>query len=299
MSDRVRVEVDGRSLTLSNLTKTMYPETGTTKAEVVDYYVRVAPFLVPHLAGRAITLRRCPDGVDGDSFFEKRCPGHRPAWMGTVPGPGDSGGAIDSCAIDGPAALAWTANMAALELHAPMALGADLESPTMVVFDLDPGAPAGIPECAAVALRIRELLDHLGLVAFAKTSGSKGMQCYVPLNTPATHAAASEFAYAVARILEKQTPDVVTSTMAKSARSGRIFVDWSQNSRHKTTVAVYSLRARPRPTVSTPVTWDEVDGAAGGAELSFEAADVLDRCAAMGDLFAGTLSIEQDLPGST
>ena len=246
-----------------------------------------------------ITLRRWPDGVEGESFFEKRCPGHRPDWMSTVPGPGDRGGAIESCALDSPAALAWTANMAALDLHAPMALGAELECPTMVVFDLDPGAPAGIAECAAVALRIRELLDHLGLAVFAKTSGSKGMQCYVPLNTPASHGGTSDFAYAVARILEKQTPDQVTSTMAKAARPGKIFVDWSQNSRHKTTVAVYSLRARSRPTVSTPVTWDEVEVAAGGADLSFEATEVLERCRRMGDLFAGTLTIEQELPTSS
>jgi bifunctional non-homologous end joining protein LigD len=294
-----KVEVEGRTLRLSNLDKVLYPLTGTTKAEVIDYYARIAPVMVPHLVDRGITLRRFPDGVDGGSFFEKRCPGHRPEWLPTVLGPGDRRGGIDYCCLDSAPALVWAANMAALEIHAPMARGVDIESPTMCVFDLDPGAPAALPECAEVALDIRHVLDGLGLASFAKTSGSKGMQVYVPLNTPHTHEQCSSFALAVAQLLQKASPESVTATMAKAVRPGKVFVDYSQNSRHKTTVAVYSLRARPRPTVSTPVSWDEVEDTAGDTgdlPLSFEMHDVLDRVAAHGDLFAATQTLEQQLP---
>ena len=291
------VEIDGRTLKVSNLGKVLYPESGFTKAEVIDYYVRVAPTLLPHIADRGLTLRRYPNGVDAPSFFEKRCPSHRPDWVGTYPGPGDRNGTIGYCALDSTAALAWSANLAALELHAPMARGADIESPTMCVFDLDPGPGTGIPECAEVALDIKAVLDRLaGLQCFTKTSGSKGLQVYVPLNTPHDHEHCSSFAQAVAQVLERHHADRVTSTMAKKARPNKVFIDWSQNSRHKTTIAVYSMRARPRPTVSTPVTWDEVDGAAGGEELSFEAPHVLERIDEHGDLFAPTLTLEQELP---
>ena len=296
MGDRVRVEVAGRELSLSNLDKVLYPVSGTTKAEIIDYYVRIAPVMLAHLAGRCITLRRWPDGVDGPSFFEKRCPSHRPDWVPTAVGPGDRRGTVDYCRIDEPAALAWTANLAALELHAPMARYIDLDSPTMLVFDLDPGAPATIVECAQVALRIRELLDGFSLTSFAKTSGSKGMQLLVPLNAPHAHDHASDLAQAVARLLEQQTPDVVTSNMKRNLRPGKIFVDWSQNSRHKTTIAAYSLRARPSPTVSTPITWDEVAEGAAGQPLSFEAADVLSRVDALGDLLAPAVTMVQQLP---
>jgi bifunctional non-homologous end joining protein LigD len=292
-----RVEIDGRQLKVTNLDKVLYPEAGFTKAEVIDYYVRVAPAMLPHIADRGLTLRRYPDGVDGESFFEKRCPSHRPDWIGTFDGPGDRNGTIGYCALDSVAALAWAANMAALELHAPMARGRDIESPTMCVFDLDPGPGTGIPECAEVALDIRSVLERLAsLESFAKTSGSKGIQVYVPLNTAHTHDHCSGFAQAVAQVLEKHHGDRVTSVMKKSLRQGKVFIDWSQNSRHKTTVAVYSLRARPRPTVSTPVSWDEVDAAASGAALSFEAGDVLERVTEVGDLFAPTLTVEQSLP---
>lgn len=291
------VEVDGRRLKVSNLAKVLYPDAGFTKAEVIDYYVRVAPVLLPHVADRGVTLRRYPNGVDAQSFFEKRCPSHRPEWIGTFAGPGDRNGTIGYCALDSTAALAWAANMAALELHAPMARGADIEAPTLCVFDLDPGLPADIHSCAEVALDIRHVLDDLaGLECLAKTSGSKGLQLYVPLNRPHTHEHCSSFAQAVAQVLEKHHGDRVTSTMAKVARPGKVFIDWSQNSRHKTTVAVYSLRARSRPTVSTPVTWDEVEAAAGGASLSFEAVDVLARIDEHGDLFAPALTLEQELP---
>ena len=291
------VEVDGRRLKVSNLDKVLYPEAGFTKAEVIDYYVRVAPAMLPHVADRGVTLRRYPNGVDGQSFFEKRCPSHRPDWIGTFAGPGDRSGTIGYCALDSVAALAWSANMAALEIHAPMARGDDIESPTMCVFDLDPGAPADIRQCAEVALDIREVLEDLaGLESLAKTSGSKGLQLYVPLNRPHTHDHCSSFAQAVAQVLEKHHGARVTSVMNKALRKGKVFIDWSQNSRHKTTVAVYSLRARPRPTVSTPVTWDEVDAAASGAPLSFEAGEVLERVAADGDLFARAVTLEQELP---
>ena len=289
------VEVEGRRLTLSNLDKVLYPETGTTKAEVIDYYARIAPVMVPHLADRGVTLRRFPDGVEGNSFFEKRCPGHRPDWLGTVLGPGDRNGDIGYCCLDSAPALVWTANMAALEIHAPMARR-DIETPTMCVFDLDPGPGTSVVECADVALDVRHVLDGLGLVGFAKTSGSKGLQVYVPLNRPHTHKQASAFALSVAQLLERAHPDHVVSNMKKSLRKGKVLVDWSQNSRHKTTVAVYSLRARPHPTVSTPVTWDEVEAAADGEPLAFETADVLERVAEVGDLFAETLTREQSLP---
>ena len=294
-AQQARVEVDGRRLTLSNLDKVLYPVSGTTKAEVIDYYARIAPTMVPHLADRGVTLRRFPDGVAGNSFFEKRCPGHRPQWLGTVLGPGDRNGDIRYCCLDSAPALVWAANMAALEIHAPMARS-DIETPTMCVFDLDPGEGTSIEECADVALDIRHVLDGFGLTGLPKTSGSKGMQVYVPLNSPHTHEQASSFAQAIARLLERARPDNVVSNMNKRLRTGKVFIDWSQNSRHKTTIAPYSLRARPRPTVSTPVMWEEVEATADGDPLTFETADVLDRVDEHGDLFAETLTVEQRLP---
>jgi bifunctional non-homologous end joining protein LigD len=298
-SKKTTVEVGDRRLALSNLDKVLYPAVGFTKAQVIDYYVRVAPTMLPHIGDRGVTLRRWPDGVDGQSFFEKRCPQHRPEWVDTAPGPGDRGGVIRYCCLDEVAALAWSANLAALEIHSPMARKTDIESPTMVVFDLDPGAPAAMTECCQIALDIREVLDHLGLEAYPKTSGSKGLQVYVPVNAPHSHEHASSFALAVAQLLEKQRPDRVVSNMSKALRPGKIFVDWSQNSRHKTTIAPYSLRAKERPTVSTPVSWDEVSDAADGGDLSFEADQVLDRIEQHGDLFAETLTREQHLPSAT
>ncbi len=293
------VEVGGRQITLSNLDKVLYPEAGFTKAEVIDYYHRIAPVMVPHLAGRALTLRRWPNGVDAKGFFEKRCPSHRPPWLPTAPGPGDRNGTIEYCEFAEPAALVWAANMAALELHAPMALAADLETPRAVVFDLDPGAPATLRACATIAVEIREVLGRLDLVAFPKTSGSKGMQLYVPINGPGTHDGAGDFALAVAQVVEQRRPQDVVTVMTKAERTRKVFIDWSQNSRHKTTIAVYSLRARPRPTVSTPITWAEVEAMAdGGEELQFEADDVVARVAEDGDLFAPVLSLVQELPAT-
>ena len=295
MTDRL-VELDGQRLKLSNLEKVLYPEVGFTKAEVIDYYARIAPVMLPHIAGRGLTLKRYPDGVEGGSFFEKRCASHRPAFVGTIDGPGDRGGAIGYCNLDSIPALAWAANMAALELHAPMALGADIDSPQLCVFDLDPGAPADIVDCARIGLAVREVLAGIGLECIAKTSGSKGMQLYVPLNSPHTHDHTSEFAHAVARVLEKHRPDEVTSVMTKALRPGKVFIDWSQNSRHKTTVAAYSLRAKAQPTVSTPVTWDEVSDCADGTPLSFTAPEVLARVGELGDLFAPAATLVQQLP---
>jgi bifunctional non-homologous end joining protein LigD len=212
-------------------------------------------------------------------------------------GPGDHSGAIGYCRLDEPAALVWSANLAALELHVPMALAADLESPRAVVFDFDPGAPATVVQCCQIALLARDVLSAVGLHAWAKTSGSKGLQVYVPLNSPCTHQAAADFALAVGQLLEKQHPKRVTTTMAKAVRPGKIFVDWSQNVRHKTTIGVYSMRARVRPWVSTPITWDEVEGGADGSiDLRFEIHDVLERVEAMGDLFEPVLTLQQQLP---
>lgn len=300
----VAVTVGDRQLQLSNLDKVLYPEVGFTKAEVIDYYARIAPTMLTHCSHRCVTFRRFPNGVDGNSFFEKRCPSHRPAWVPTAPGPGDRNGEIGYCVLDEPAALVWAANLAALELHTPMARHRDLEAPQMVVFDLDPGPGTDIGTCCQIALELRELTDGVGLELFAKTSGSKGLQVYLPLNSdldpaggaPHAHEECSNFALAAAQVLERRSPRRVTTTMAKSQRTGRVFVDWSQNSRHKTTVCAYSLRARPTPTVSTPVTWDEVSAAADGAPLSFNAGEVLARVETHGDLFAATATLVQRLP---
>ncbi len=291
--ERVHVEIDGHRLAVSNLEKVLYPMVSFTKAQVIDYYVRIAPYMLPHVEDRGITLRRWPDGVTESSFFEKRCPSHRPGWVGTCAGPGDRRSGIEYCKLHTIAALAWTANLAALEIHAPMARCGEIDSPSMLVFDLDPGEPATIIECCQIALEIQEVLETVGLQCFPKTSGSKGMQLYVPLNTPHEHEHASDFALAVAQLLEQKLPKQVLSKMTKKLRKGKIFIDWSQNSRHKTTIAPYSLRAKDRPTVSTPLLWDEV---ADGEHLSFEAGDVLERVEQHGDLFAETLTLEQELP---
>ncbi|HEV2766249.1 MAG TPA: non-homologous end-joining DNA ligase [Acidimicrobiales bacterium] len=295
--DRV-IEVDGRSLKLSNLDKVLYPATGFTKAEVLDYYARVAPTLLPHLGDRALTLRRFPDGVEGGSFYEKNCPRYRPDWVGVHRVTGDDG-AIDFCRIDSLAALTWVANLAALELHTSMARASDPDSPTMVVFDLDPGPPAAVLDCARVALWIRRLLDELGLVCLVKTSGSKGLQAYVPLNSPATYDETAGFAKRLAQLLEREEPGQVVSVQRKDLRRGKVLVDWSQNSRHKTTVCAYSLRARERPTVSTPVSWEEVGKALDADDpslLTFEAGQVLERLERRGDLFSPTTELVQELP---
>jgi bifunctional non-homologous end joining protein LigD len=298
VTERTTVKVGERELSVSNLHKVLYPATGTTKAEVIEYYARIARVMLPHLAGRCITLKRFPDGVEKDGFFEKRCPKHRPEWLGTALGPGDRKGDLAYCRMDEAASLVWAANMAALELHVPMALADDLDSPRAVVFDFDPGAPAAMKECCEIALLVRDVLEAVNLQGFAKTSGSKGLQLYVPLNTPCTHETAADFALAVGQLLEHQHRDRVTTTMAKAVRPGKIFVDWSQNARFKTTIGVYSMRARPEPTCSTPVAWDEVAACADGApELRFTWREVLARVEEHGDLFADVLTLQQTLPG--
>jgi bifunctional non-homologous end joining protein LigD len=296
---RVEVTVGDRTLSLSNLDKVLYPEAGFTKSQIIDYYARIAPVMLPHIAGRCMTLRRWPNGVDAQSFFQKTCPGHRPSWVPTALGPGDGDKGIDYCRIEEPAALVWTANLAALELHSPMARCADLDTPTMVVFDLDPGPGTTIVECCQVALVLRDILAAVDLLAWPKTSGSKGMQLYLPLNVPHSHRHASEFALAAGHMVQRELPDLVVVDMAKALRTNKVFIDWSQNSRHKTTIAPYSLRARSQPTVSTPLDWSEVEAGATGAPLVFEAADVLARVEADGDLFAPTLDTSQHLPGGS
>jgi bifunctional non-homologous end joining protein LigD len=297
-----QVEVDGRELKLTNLDKVLYPKVGFTKGQMVDYYAKVADAMVPHLKGRAVTLRRFPEGVDDldSAFFEKRCPKHRPKWVKTtsvVAGP--RSGTIDFCVCDGRPTLVWMAQLAAIELHPSLSRGRAPKTPTVLVFDLDPGPPADVVDCCHVALRLREMFGHFGLEIFPKTSGSKGMQVYVPLNTRTTYDTTKPFAKAIAQLLEKQTPDQVVSKMKKVEREGKVFVDWSQNHQSKTTISVYSLRARERPTASTPVTWGEVEHAAekdDAASLVFEAGEVLERIERHGDLFAPVLELEQKLP---
>lgn len=291
------VSIDGRELKLTNLDKVLYPS-GFTKAEVVDFHARIAPWAIPHLAGRCLTFRRFPDGTDRDGFFEKRCNKHRPEWVPVALGPGDRSGGIEYCRIEEPATMVWAANLAAIEIHAPMAHAVDIATPSTLVFDFDPGPRTSVVECCQVALAASGVLEAVKLEGWCKTSGSKGLQMYVPLNTPgATHQGAADFALAVGQVLERQLPGKVTTIMAKDVRPGKIFVDWSQNALHKTTIAPYSLRARPIPTVSTPVSWDEVEScASGNLELVFEAADVLERVDEFGDLFEPVLTVEQELP---
>jgi len=297
----MEVEVDGRKLSLSNLDKIFYPATGFTKGHVIDYYTRIAPVLLPHLRGRHLTLKRYPDGVDGQFFYEKQCPGHRPEWVRTVTLRSRSEGRdIDYCLAEDLATIVWLANLADLELHTPLARAAAPGAPTMLAFDLDPGPPATVVECAEVACRLRDAFDHFGLVAYPKTSGSKGMQVYVPLNTPATYQLTRAFAQGVAQVLERRHPELVVSEMRKDRRPGKVLIDWSQNAEHKTTVSVYSLRARERPTASTPVTWDEVEGVLRSRdpdELAFTSDEVLARVEEHGDCFAAVLELEQELPG--
>jgi bifunctional non-homologous end joining protein LigD len=288
------VTVDGRVLRLSNLDKVLWPETGFTKGQLIDYYARVAPVMVPHLDGRPITLRRWPNGVDAGSFYEKNCPSHRPPWVDAVPM-----GDVNYCLLNEPAALVWVANLAAIELHPSLATAPDLESPTAVVFDLDPGPPADVLSCAAVALLVRDTLSGLGLELWPKTSGSKGLQLYLPLNSDATYAQTKPFAHAVARLLERDHPKLVVSVMERSRRTGKVFIDWSQNTASKTTVSVYSVRALPQPSVSTPVTWNELEEAVAARDaerLRFDPDQVLDRVGRLGDLHQVVLDRVQHLP---
>jgi bifunctional non-homologous end joining protein LigD len=298
---RVEVQIDGRTLSLSNLDKLMYPEAGFTKGHVIEYYTRVAPVLLAHLRDRPLTLKRYPDGVEGPHFYEKQCPSHRPDWVRTtvVGSSRARDGKINFCLADDLPTLVWLANLADLELHTSLAAAADYSRPTVIAFDLDPGPPATIVECAEVALELRTVFEHLDMHAFPKSSGSKGMQVYVPLNTPTDYRQTSSFAKGLAELLERRRPQLVVSDMKKSLRKGKVFVDWSQNTQHKTTVSVYSLRALPRPTVSTPLLWEEVEAVVHSRDpddLVFTAGDVIERVAEHGDCFAGVLDLEQRLP---
>jgi bifunctional non-homologous end joining protein LigD len=288
------VQVGERTLRLSNLDKVLWPETGFTKGQLIDYYARIAEVMVPHLQGRPITLRRWPNGVEAASFFEKNCPSHRPPWVEAV-----HMGDVNYCLLDEPAALVWVANLAAIELHPGLATDADLEAPTAVVFDLDPGPPADVLTCARVALLVRQVLGSLGLQLWPKTSGSKGLQLYLPLNSGATYAQTKPFAHALARLLEREHSDLVVSGMERSKRRKKVLIDWSQNTASKTTVAVYSVRALPQPSVSTPVTWDELDDALAADDadaLRFGPDEVLDRVRGLGDLHRPVLDVAQELP---
>lgn len=291
------VEVDGHRLRVTNLDKVLYPDTGFTKGDVLRYYVDVAPALLPHLAGRPLTRVRFPDGVFADSFFEKQTPSHAPDWVTTVAVESGRAGTILYPVADSLATLVWLANLAALELHALLARAAHLDQPDFLVFDLDPTAPADLIDAVRVALQVRDLLDDLELASFPKVSGSKGLHLYVPLNSPTNYEATRGFAHALAQTLEKDDR-TVTSTMAKSGRRGKIFVDWGQNASFKTTVAPYSLRARPTPSVSAPVTWDELEAAEDPADLRFTPDNVVARLEAHGDVFAPVLELNQQLPGS-
>ena len=289
-----------RRIKLTNLDKVMYPKVGFTKGDVIDYYRRIAPVLLPHLQDRALTLKRYPNGVEGGHFFEKQCPKHRPDWVRTLHWELSSK-TIDFCSCDDLPTLVWLAQLGDLELHTSLARGEDILTPQILAFDLDPGPPATIVECSQVALWLHGMFERLGIESFAKTSGSKGMQIYVPLNTPDTtyDGGTKDFARAVAELLEREEPDLVVARMTKKLRPGKVFVDWSQNDEHKTTVNVYSLRAKDRPTVSTPITWDEVRECheAGDPELLvFDSEQVLARVEEHGDLFAPVASLKQDLP---
>jgi bifunctional non-homologous end joining protein LigD len=294
------VEVDGRQLSLTNLDKVLYPEAGFTKGQIIDYYVRIAPVLLPHFAGHPLTLKRYPGGVDQEYFYEKNAPAHRPDWVKVAPiwSHGNNRN-VNYVLLNDLPTLVWVANLASIELHPSLSLAKDIDCPQMIVFDLDPGPPATIVQCSQVAIWLRDIFLHFGLKSFAKTSGSKGLQVYVPLHTSTSYDQTKPFAHALARLLENEHKDLVVSDMKKSLRTNKVLVDWSQNDEHKTTVGVYSLRAKERPTVSTPVKWDEVETCLKKKDpklLVFEANQVLERVEKMGDLFEPVLTLKQKLP---
>jgi bifunctional non-homologous end joining protein LigD len=299
-SKKSELKVGGRTLAVSNLDKVLYPAAGFTKAQVIDYYIRIAPVLLPHLKNRPITLKRYPEGVDGFFFYEKQCPSHRPEWVKTTAVASQRKEKhIDYCVINDLPALVWAANLADLELHTFLHRAPAIMRPTALAFDLDPGAPADMVQCCQVGLWIKEAFDELKLQSFAKTSGSKGLQIFVPLNTPATYEKTKSFAHALAERFEREHPDLIVSRMQKILRKGKVLIDWSQNDDHKTTVNVYSLRARQQPTVSTPVTWEEVGQCLKRKDpehLSFQSEEALRRVEKDGDLFAPVLTLKQRLP---
>jgi bifunctional non-homologous end joining protein LigD len=300
MAKETVVDIEGKHLKLSNLDKILYPEAGFTKGQVIDYYVRIAPVLLPHLKGRPLTMKRYPNGVGGQFFYEKNCPEHRPEWVQTAKVWSEGNNRwMDYCLAQDLPTLVWAANLADLELHTSLSLGKEILRPTFLVFDLDPGAPANIVQCCQVGMWVRDIFSQLNLQSFAKTSGSKGLQIYVPLNTAVTYDQTKPFAHELARWLERQHPELVVSDMKKALRTGKVLVDWSQNDDHKTTICVYSLRAKERPTVSTPVKWEEVENCLKKGDpnlLVFDADQVLDRAKKYGDLFEPVLKLKQKMP---
>src|SRR5213594_4421579 len=300
MPNKAELIAEDRKIQVSNLDKVLYPKVGFTKGQVIDYYIRVAAVLLAHLKDRPLTMKRYPDGVEGEFFYEKNCPSHRPKWVKTAKVSSEGNQRImHYCLANDLPTLVWAANLADLELHTSLSRKDKIERPTMMVFDLDPGPPADIVQCCQVWLWLRDLLGQMKLKSFAKTSGSKGLQVYVPLNTAVTYEETKKLSHALAQYLEHEHADRVTSNMSKAVRKGKVFVDWSQNDEHKTTICVYSLRAREEPTVSTPVTWNEVENCLKkkNAELlRFRSDQVLTRVEKQGDLFERIEGLEQKLP---
>jgi bifunctional non-homologous end joining protein LigD len=300
MANKAELVVEDRKIQVSNLDKVLYPKVGFTKGHVIDYYIRIAPVLLPHLKDRPLTMKRYPDGVEGEFFYEKNCPSHRPKWVKTAKVWSEGNNRMmNYCLAQDLPTLVWAANLADLELHTSLSRKSNIERPTMMVFDLDPGAPADIVQCCQVGIWLRDVLGKMKLKSFAKTSGSKGLQVYVPLNMPVTYDQTKDLARALAQHLEGEHVDLVTSNMSKAVRKGKVFVDWSQNDEHKTTICVYSLRAREEPTVSTPVTWDEVANCLKKKKadvLKFRSDKALGRVDKFGDLFEPLEKLRQKLP---
>jgi len=300
MTAAAAVKIGSKRIDLSNLDKVLYPQVGFTKGQVIDYYMRIAPVILPHLKGRPLTLKRYPNGVDKLFFYEKRCPVHRPQWVttGKVWSEGNND-YINYCLVEDKATLVWLANIACLELHTLLSKVNDVTAPTSMVFDLDPGAPATVLDSIRVGLQMRDVLARLSLKSFPKTSGSKGLHLWVPLNTPTTFDRTKQFSHAIALMFEREHPKQVVSKMSKELRKGKVFVDWSQNDEHKTTACAYTLRAKDEPAVSTPVAWEELEEALERRDpnrLIFRTDDVLRRVKEQGDLFAPVLKLKQRLP---
>ena len=300
MPQKAQLTVEGKKLAVSNLGKVLYPKAGFTKGQVIDYYIRIAPVLLAHLKERPLTMKRYPNGVEGEFFYEKNCPSHRPSWVKTAKVWSEGNNrTMDYCLANDLPTLVWAANLADLELHTSLSRKNKIDRPTMMVFDLDPGPPADIVQCCQVGLWLRDLLGKMKLKSFAKTSGSKGLQMYVPLNTPVTYDETKILSHALAEFLEREHVDLVVSKMSKELRKKKVFVDWSQNDEHKTTICVYSLRAREEPTASTPVTWEEVENCLRKKKadlLRFRCEQTLKRVEVMGDLFAPMEKLKQKLP---
>jgi len=298
--NRTFVDIGGKRLPLSNLEKDLYPSSGFTKAAILDYYRGIGPFILPHLKDRALTLKRYPEGVEKGSFFEKRCPSHRPEWVQTAEVFHRDAPPMTMCVVNDLETLLWAENLAALELHVPMARAGSPRTPDSMVFDLDPGERVGIVECSRVALIVRDLLAGMGLTSLVKTSGKKGLHVFVPLNRKeTTFEDTKTFSRAVAEIMQKHYPDLVTSKMAKNERQAKVFINWSQNDASKTMISVYSLRGRERPYVSFPLEWRELEDAAGqdnAEKLQALPSEALESVRTKGDLFGEMLKKEQKLP---